>query len=44
MVQLDPEKLTQLECTGDSVEAVSYGHNSDMLLSVGAEGKISVWQ
>ena len=45
MIQTDTDQITKLQCSdNESVEAVTYGHNSDILYTVGANGMILVWQ
>ena len=46
MIETDKvEQVSKLKSKDkESIEDLSYGHNSDILYSVGANGMISVWQ
>ena len=44
MVERVPGHISHLEGIGGSIEDLCYGHMSDILYSVGEDGKIAVWQ
>ena len=44
MLERVPGHISHLEGIGGSIEDLCYGHMSDILYSVGENGKIAVWQ